>query len=492
MHSTHVSRWRYPWRMRVLAILLGLAPFIVFELSLRLLGLPSTPPPLDPFLDLHNLQPLFTENRETGRMEIGPERMHLFRPGGFPIAKPEAGLRIFALGGSTTQGEPYSTETAFPEWLKLNLQAALPQREIEVINAGGLSYASYRVLAILREVLEYDADMIVIYTGHNEYLEQRSYAGYHQRSFPNYAESQLSKLRSVQLIRSILGAPHSTQDSPVAERTELAAEVDALLDYQGGLADYHRGDVWYAPVPEHFRWNLEQMAVACQQAGVPLVLIKPVSNLLDCPPMKFELSPQLPEDACQRFEALWSKAKELVADDSIAARACLEQALAIDPGHAGARFLLGRLQFEAGQYEAARQTLTQAKDSDVCPLRAPTAIATAVEEIARRFNVNFLDAQQVFADRSDHGIVGERWLVDHIHPSVEGHQLLGEELAELLFSTGMLVATDADWQHTRRALYQQHLDTLSEAYFHRGKQRLEGLLLWTQGRAKKLRSPALE
>jgi lysophospholipase L1-like esterase len=504
------------WGMRISAILLGLLPFLALEASLRWLGWPKLQPPADPFVDLHNLRPLFVPDPSNGKMQIGEERMNLFRPAAFDAVKDSTTFRIFALGASTTQGEPYSTETAFPFWLELNLEAAHGEskRRFEVINCGGLSYASYRVLAILREVLDYQPDLIVIYTGHNEFLESRTYQGYHERSFRNRSMGWLTGLRTVQLVRTLAGQrterqlsviddtqDKATDTGPSAvsnnsevserglERTVLAAEVDALLDYQGGLAEYRRGDAWYQPIPDHFRWNLEQMCEACQRAGVPVLVVRPVSNILDCPPMKFEPAPLLSEQQLRQFATEWEAARR-PANSPVVAAQHLHAALQIDPQHAGANYLLGLLQFEQGDFEAAKNSLIRARDFDVCPLRATTDILTAVSETTADFRVPMLDAEELFAARSEQGIVGQRWLVDHIHPSVEGHQLLGEAIAERCFELGILPQPVEGWQTARRQLYSRHLNSLNEAYFHRGKQRLEGLLRWTQGRAKKVRELA--
>ncbi len=479
---------RRRWAFRLAAILLGFSPFLLLEIALRGLGLPSSPPPVDPYIDLHNLRPLFQLNATTDQLEISPERMNLFRPAKFAASKPPGTFRIFALGGSTTQGEPYATETAFPEWLRLNLQAAVGNEPtVEAINCGGLSYASYRVLAILREVLNYSPDLIVIYTGHNEYLEYRTYAGYRQPNATQRWFGWLSGWHTVQLARSLAGQTTeraTASDQP--HKTELKSEVDALLDYQGGLTEYRRGDAWYEPIPAHFRWNLEQMVSACQAAHVPLLLVRPVSNLIDCPPLKFEVDPQLSLEDRARFEAHWEAARSGAAtvQQSLAE---IKSALSIDPQHAGANYLLGQRQFEAGDFAPALTSLQRAKDYDVCPLRAPTSICESVTEVAHRYRTPLVDAEFLFADRSHHGLVGNRWLVDHIHPNLEGHQLLGEELAQLCFEKEIFPAPVGDWKIRRQKLFNDHLSQLNEAYFQRGKQRLAGLLLWTQGRAKKIK-----
>ncbi len=476
------------WAFRLGAILLGLSPFLLLEIALRGLGLPLSPPPADPYVDLHNLRPLFQLNATADQLEISPERMNLFRPAKFALRKPPGTFRIFALGGSTTQGEPYSTETAFPEWLKLNLQAASEEGTVEAINCGGLSYASYRVLAILREVLDYSPDLIVIYTGHNEYLEYRTYADYRQ---PNAAQRWLgwmNRWHTLQLVRTLVGPTSKREEvnDRVAGKTELASEVDALLDYQGGLAEYRRGDAWYEPIPAHFRWNLEQMVTTCAAAQVPLILVRPVSNLIDCPPMKFEVDPQLASQDRTRFEAHWAAARDADAT-SQQSLAEVTSALAIDPQHAGANYLLGQRQFETGDFASALTSLQRAKDFDVCPLRAPTSIAEAVTQVASYYRVPLVDAETLFANRSPHGLVGNQWLVDHIHPNLDGHQLLGEELAQRCFEEEIFPAPAEDWKIRRQKLFEEHLSQLNEAYFQRGKQRLAGLLLWTQGRAKKIK-----
>ncbi len=447
--------------------------------------IPAAPPAVDPFVDLQQLQPLFRPTTD-GRMEIGAERMNLFRPASFSLEKSPGTFRVFALGGSTTYGEPYSSETAFPYWLGLYLQAADADRTLEVINCGGLSYASYRVLAILREVLDYEPDLIVIYTGHNEYLERRSYAEYDSRPWWQRLGASLADLKTVQLVRLAIGNTASRSAPEGKSRTVMQAEVDALLDYQGGLEAYTRAAPWREPVVEHFRWNVEQMTQLCRAAAVPLMLIKPVSNLLDCPPLKFEVDKTLSLEQQQHFDQLWQEARR--SDDRDQAITALMAALQIDPGHADANYLLGKLYFLNGEIEMARVRLVLAKDLDVCPLRATTDIQTALEDVAIKHHTILFDADQYFGQLSEFGLVGNRWLVDHVHPTVEGHQQLGEALAIALIKSGTVSPpVSDDWLERGRALCRQHLSNLGEEYFHRGKQRLEGLLLWTQGRAKKIR-----
>jgi tetratricopeptide (TPR) repeat protein len=262
--------------------------------------------------------------------------------------------------------------------------------------------------------------------------------------------------------------------------------VEALLDFQGGLEEYHRGDAWYQPVPAHFQWNLERIIETCAIKQVPLILFRPVTNLLDCPPMKFEADPSLPADRLQELNIQWQEAQSSLQSPERSTHH-LEAVLEIDPDHAGAHFLLGRLQYQQGDYPAALKSLTRARDTDVCPLRATSDILGRIETVAAEHGIPLVDAEELLADLSPHGIVGNKVLVDHIHPTIEGHQILGEAAAQLCISQGIVDSPVANWQSVRKEMYREHLDSLGEAYFHRGKQRLEGLILWTQGRAKKIR-----
>ena len=42
---------------------------------------------------------------------------------------------------------------------------------VEIINAGAISYGTHRIVRVLTEVLQYDIDMVLLYSGHNEFEE---------------------------------------------------------------------------------------------------------------------------------------------------------------------------------------------------------------------------------------------------------------------------------------------------------------------------------
>ncbi|HVA65866.1 MAG TPA: GDSL-type esterase/lipase family protein [Elusimicrobiota bacterium] len=88
----------------------------------------------------------------------------------FLAAKAPGAYRIFCIGQSTTEGYPFYPRAGYPEWLGHLLKDVLPNRRVQVINAGVSGSDSTRDLAIVKEVLKYHPDLFVLYEGNNEQL----------------------------------------------------------------------------------------------------------------------------------------------------------------------------------------------------------------------------------------------------------------------------------------------------------------------------------
>ncbi len=471
-------------------MLLGILPLVLLELGLRLIDDPVRESiDNDPVVNLVGGRSLFVQDVDRDRWTIAKERMNFFRPDSFAAKKPDGGKRIFVLGGSTVQGRPYATETAFSTWLRLRLQANSPNAAIEVVNCGGVSYASYRVAKILDEVLKHQPDAIVLYTGHNEFLESRSYAGVRAMSTSQQQVAQWgSRLSTVRWLRRWFEewlAPDTNQ------KVELAGEVDARLDHAGGLAAYHRDAQWVSDVEQHFSITLRQMAATCQSARVPLVICVPASDLVNTPPFKIQTRSTLDTNERAEFESFWQLATsdDATSEPSQRRMAC-EQCFRLDAEHAGANYLLGRWAYDQGDVALAREHLTQARDHDVCPLRATSAIIQSTLDVIEEFGLASVDVSQVLDLRNCHGakvpdsIADPEMFVDHVHPSIVGHQRIAEAIA-----TQLQVVPNNESQSRYEQACAAHLQTLSEAYYARGKQRLEGLRNWAAGRAVAVGEP---
>lgn len=473
---------------RLLAVAMGLSALLLLEGLLRLTDLGRVPDLGDPFVGFSEVRPLFVLNDQGDRFEIPVSRQAFFQPESFAANKGPAEFRVFCLGGSTVQGRPYSIETSFTTWLELSLKAADPSRDWEVVNCGGVSYASYRLLPIMKEILAYEPDLFIIYTGHNEFLEARTYSLV--KKTPAWIKgtyTRLSRLRLFGLLQRLwrdVRDVDSTRDA--LERAKLSAEVDALLDYRGGLEKYHRDDDWRRGVIQHFDVNLRRMIRIAGNAQIPIVIANPVSNLRDTPPFKTEHRRGLTHRQIDQFEGLWEEAKALDWSrlDEKAAR--LQEALAIDNRHAEAHFLLAKVYDSMGNASQAKNEYLRAKDEDICPLRILEPMHEIILQVTDQTGTRLVDVRQMFEKTPANGIPGDEQLIDHVHPKIEGHQRIAQMLREEMVRWKMLTL-QPDWQARQKDLYAARWRTLASNYFPEGIARLKGLQRWTQGRVSRLR-----
>lgn len=473
-------RWSRWLAFRLAAIAVGLSPFLIAEAALRLSGWRPDTPRVDPYVGFHATKPLFEPADDGRHLEIPPWRREFFEPERFLATKPPEEFRIFCLGGSTVQGRPYSIATSFTKWLELSLKSSVPRGRWKVVNCGGVSYASYRLVPIMEECLQYEPDMFIVYTGHNEYLEDRSYAGYKSPSPLLLAGHQAASHSKLYQWALSLGG---NQSKP---RSVLPTEVDALLDYRGGLETYHRDPIWRDQVVRHYGVNIRRMITLAAEAKVPLLLLNPVSNLRDTPPFKSEWDPTLPRERRRELAKRLKQAEQLAEEDRQAALRMVESLLQIDPEHPGAWFLKARCHLSLQQFDEAKVAFVKAKDFDVCPLRMTEPLHAELNAAAEETSTPLLDIRAHFEGEAEHGIVGDRQLIDHVHPRIEGHQAISRLLMESFAKLGWLQQT-IDLE-ARRAAYRQHLrENVDEAYMARGQQRLEGLQRWAAGRAFKVK-----
>jgi len=457
------------WLFRLASVWLGLAVVALVELIAveRDWGRPGTSD--DPFVGFDKTVPLFELDESGTRYRIPGSQAKFFVEDSFAARKPPGTFRIFCLGGSTVQGRPWSTETSFTTWLELALEARDSRRNWDVVNCGGISYASYRLVPILEECLRHQPDLVIVCTGHNEFLEDRSYG--HLKRMPA-ALVPLARLRIVGLVRQAIQIARGSRRS-IPGRPVLPAEVDALLDYRRGIEAYHRDEAWRRDVTAHFRFNLDRMIRLANAADVPIVLVRPPSNLADARPFKSQHGDHVSEADRRRITALRLEASRL--GDSEAAEAAeagelLSRAVAIDREYAMSWYELGIALRGVARDEEARAALARALELDVCPLRMSQSLATELAEVAREHRTPLVDAHELLAGRCPLGVPGTPLLVDHVHPSFAGHQLIAEALFVEMARGGWVRQSDSPQPGVRDAAWRQHAESLGRQYHMRGPQ----------------------
>lgn len=458
---------------------LGLMPFLALELVLIAAGWQGSNGIDDPYIGFTEIRPLFVKNDDATLFEIAENRKPLFQPDTFLVNKPDDEFRIFCIGGSTVQGRPYSIETAFSKWLELALAASDDSRRWKVVNCGGVSYASYRLVPIVDEILTYQPDLIVLYTGHNEFLEDRTYAAIKQGSpWLVRTHERLSSLRSYSFLRSqFISSKNQSQIET------LPAEVEARLDFKDGLDLYSRDDEWQQRVVIDFERNLRRIIKSVRAADVPLFLANPVCNLRDVAPFKSSNSSGLSLEQSESFEAKFLAAQQTQSlDEKLAA---LEELAEFNPRHAELQFRLGHAFLAKGEIGRAKQHLIAAKDEDICPLRASEPIYGTIDKLRQEFDLPVIDAMLHFSAQATDGIPGRESLVDHVHPTIHGHQQIADLIVDQMCKEN-IIAAKADPAKVAM-IYRRHFESLDNFYFERAKDRLDGLQRWAEGKVRRVR-----
>ncbi len=116
----------------------------------------------DPLIGFSSQIPLMeVASNDAGEpiLRTAPGKLIWFNQQAFAATKPANTQRIFCVGGSTTYGRPFADLTSYSGWLRELLPVVDKSTNWEVVNAGGVSYASYRVAAVMEELAQYEPDL---------------------------------------------------------------------------------------------------------------------------------------------------------------------------------------------------------------------------------------------------------------------------------------------------------------------------------------------
>jgi len=437
------------WKKLVFSVVAAGIFFVLLELLLVAIGVTPVLCDEDPYVGFASSIPLFVENSEGDGevyMATAENRLNLFSEQRFLKKKPLGAYRVFCMGGSTTYGRPYNHAASFAAWLEAFLTAADDSRDWEVINAGGISYASYRVAMLMEELIQYEPDLFIVYSGHNEFLERRTYQTMLDTppTVRNF-HSRLLGTRTFSLIQHMIRQANRTPNVGVEGRDLLPAEVDAILDHTVGPESYTRDDELKQRVLHHYRYSLERMLAIARSSGAGAILLTPASNTRDFPPFKSEHRADLdPVDRDLWLAHLHVAGEAFEEERFEEALSALDQAAEIDDRHARLHFLRGRGLLRLDRYEEAKEAFTRARDEDVCPLRALTPMRKTVLEIADLHDVPVIDYAGMMEQRAQYGIPGDELFLDHVHPTIDGHRLLALAIFDELQSIG-IVTPGTSW-----------------------------------------------
>ncbi len=285
------------------SVCVTLAFFCFAEIGFRALEIFWPPRHVDFGLGFNDDSRIFVDSSlHPGYMETAPVKRVSFVRQRFLRDKPAGVFRIVALGGS-------SVNYLEPEFRKLerDLSTEFDQfDQIEIINCGGLAYGSHRLVFVMREMLEYQPDLILLYAGHNEFeeIEQLSLSGLNHLSF----ERTISNSAMIRFIRDRkTDYEHNRLEKEHNQR--VLSREEPVSDSNFARAwSYEFGDQDVQDRMQSYTHNLSLILTTARNQQVPVIMGTVSSNLL---------RPYLPRDAALRYEQVYESWKAGSAEEGL-------------------------------------------------------------------------------------------------------------------------------------------------------------------------------
>ncbi len=343
--------------------------------------------------------------------------------------KPNDVYRVFVLGGSTSAGYPWEYNLSFSNILKEHLDFYKPNTGIEMVNLSMPAVNSYAVLDLFRQITRYSPDLVIIYTGHNEFYGSMGAGGGGRSVALKRIVLFLRDFRLYQLMenlaKTLFGKSISQDPSNLMHR--LAQERLIIPDSPVRKA-----------VHRQYRKNLNGLFRYANRKNIELLIMRPASNLVDYPPFKSagKFDEQWMEDPIQKAASLIDRG--YLKD----AKALLEDLLEKDPDFAKMHYMLGKCLIHMDDSLNAFKHFSLARDRDAFPFRMTGSLDTILVRTCAKWSVPLFDTGNELELNSVQAY--SNTFCDHLHFSIDGLKRVGESLAEYLLKRPVDLLDDMD------------------------------------------------
>lgn len=374
---------------KVLAICFPIIVLVFLECGLRLFGYGLD---LGLFVDDPNHPGYLVMNQHTSKKYFAQQQnatIGNYEP--FRKQKIAGTFRIFVLGESTTIGYPYMHNGSFHRWLQYRLTRTFPEKEFEIINLSLTAVNSYTVLDFAIQVVDYEPDAVLVYTGHNEYygamgVGSTSFAGWNPTLIRFVIKTR--NLRIIQLVTNLLAKIKSSASN---EKIDLRENLMKRMVSDQKIA---LNSEKFKQGISQFEANMTDLCKVFSNKNIPVFISTLVSNQKD-------LKPFISESGS-------------------------------NPS-ASKQYQLGIESFKKNNFTEAEKYFVEAKELDLLRFRAPAAMNEVLRGLPSKFPlVKLVDAEKVFRENSAHGILGSETLLEHVHPNLFGYALLSDAFYQSL------------------------------------------------------------
>ncbi|MCL5020833.1 MAG: GDSL-type esterase/lipase family protein, partial [Bacteroidetes bacterium] len=315
------------------------------------------------------------------------------------VKKPNA-FRVFVLGESAAAGYPYLPNGSFSRYLKQRLSLEYPGSKIEVINCAMTAINSYAMRDMMPGILKEKPDLILIYAGNNEY-----YGALGVGSMESFGTSRtvvnlviyLEQFRTFQLLRNLVEGISGIFGRKTRPTGTLMSRM-ARNQYIG-----FDSKVYWEGIRQ-FQGNMTDILRMAKKARVPVILGTLACNLKD------------------QYPFVSINQKRFPPADSV--------------------FVMAQIALREHEFHAADSLFRFSKDLDALRFRAPSEINVVIDSLGSKFDDPVVNVDSAFDALSPDGIVGNNLMTDHLHPTLQGYEIIGRLYYDEMERTGLLPKTE--------------------------------------------------
>lgn len=362
-------------------------------------------------------------------------------PQSIPLKKSPATFRVFCFGGSSIFGYPFAPKVSIPIILRMFLQKAMPDRKVEVFNAGFSGGDSSRALSLMKEALEFNPDLFIVYSGNNEFLwidylhEFDQIPGFNPSTpLPFFMKMRMT-LRKAHLWRWAIGTDLGRKWIKKWESFRFRHSV-----MQSGRHSEEFLNATFAS----FKANLLEMVNLTKSRSIPILLSTVAANRRTLKPI-YPTFLKFSEPNLSRFKDLILKISSRIENrqEEIALKLVAE-AWKIFPNEPYLSFLKSQALLNTGRVKEAKNAIENMILNDGYLYRAPKRINEIIRKVAAGRGIILSDVEKELEALSPYGIIGNEWIIDYVHPNLEGIILIAKKLTQSLDQAGVVKSGDAN------------------------------------------------
>ncbi|MCK4917206.1 MAG: hypothetical protein KAS51_03210 [Candidatus Omnitrophica bacterium] len=343
------------------------------------------------------------------------------------IVNSKQDFRIICLGASPTFGWGVEIDDAYPSRLERILAEKFdPDRRIEVINAGIIGYTSYQGVTFFKnEILKLSPDLVTISYVVNDVDKYRFY-----RNDGRSDKEQKPKNKILVYFENIF------------EKSKLFRILKKNINRKKNITTKFSGEIKNVYSEnrrvsfEDYKKNLDVIIDIAKRNNIKVVLLKikvisPFSGRQIVDSFKYKADKYIYRGLDYAKQAKYNKAIEEV-----------ENALKYNPYSSKASYYLGVYSAKKKEFEKAEVYFQKAKEMELFECaKLSRRYNQIMEVVADKNRVPLVDAVLAFEDFSpkDKDFLFINPEHDFVHPSVMGHKVISEEIANILIKYNLLV-----------------------------------------------------